>query len=237
MHRNLLVSTALLLLLSAIAEAQPPARDGRATEPVIVASGSAIVRRAPDRAFLVLATELRAPGPAEAQQKAAQAMVSVRERLKAAGIADEAIKTLSYTLREEFEYANNRRTSRGYVAANTIEVRIDDIERVGKLLDAAVQSGATTVSDIRFDLKNRDAAEREALRLAVADARGRAEAVAAGAGRSLGAILRIEEQGAVQLPPRPMGMMAARAEAVADTPITPGEIEVRASVTLTAALQ
>jgi uncharacterized protein len=231
-----LVVFSLLAACTATAAAQPSAREAR-SEPVVVTTGTAVVRMAPDRAYLILATELRAPQPSEAQQKAAQAMVSVRQQLKGAGVADEAIRTLSYTLREEFDYANNRRTSRGYVATNTIELRIDQIDQVGRLLDAAVQSGATTVSDIRFDLKDREATERQALRLAVADARGRAEAVAAGAGRSLGPIVRIDEQGQGFPMPRPVGMMAARAEAMPDTPITPGEIEVRASVTLTVALQ
>jgi uncharacterized protein len=229
--------TAVLVLVSMLpARAQDPSREARADRPVVVTTGTAVVRLAPDRAFLVLAAELRASSPADAQQKAAQAMTSVRQKLKAAGIADEAVRTLSYTLREEFDYANNRRTSRGYVASNMIEIRVDQVDRVGQVLDTAVQSGATTVSDIRFDLKDRDAAERQALRLAVVDARARAEAAAAGAARKLGAVLRIDEQGAVHPMPRPVAMMA-RAEAAPDTPITPGEIEVRASVTLTAALE
>jgi uncharacterized protein len=230
-----LIASSMLLGPTLSAAAQPAARE-TGSEPVVVTTGTAVVRQAPDRAFLVLATELHASQPSGAQQQAAQAMTSVRQKLKAAGVADEAVKTLSYTLREEFDYVNNRRTSRGYVASNTIELRIDQIDQVGRLLDVAVQSGATTVSDIRFDLKDRDAAERQALRLAVADARSRAEAIAAGAGRSLGPIVRIDEQGPHFPIPRPT-MMAARAEAMPDTPITPGEIEVRASVTLTVALQ
>jgi uncharacterized protein len=232
---TLLIASSMLLGPTLSAAAQPAAPETR-SEPVVVTTGTAVVRQAPDRAFLVLATELRASQPSAAQQQAAQAMTVVRQTLKAAGVADEAIRTLSYTLREEFDYVNNRRTSRGYVASNTIELRIDQIDQVGRLLDVAVQSGATTVSDIRFDLKDRDAAERQALRLAVGDARARAEAVAAGAGRTLGRIVRIDEQGQGFPIPRP-AMMAARAEAMPDTPITPGELEVRASVTLTVALQ
>ena len=72
---------------------------------------------------------------------------------------------------------------------------MDAIDRVGELLEIAGTSGATTLGGIRFDLKDRSKLEREALRLAVADARGKADAVAAGAGRTIDRILRIEEQG------------------------------------------
>jgi uncharacterized protein len=80
------------------------------------------------------------------------------------------------------------------VPRNTISLRIDNVDRVGELLDLVVSAGATSVDNIRFDLKCRDRLERDALRLAVADARARAVAAAAGSGFSFDRILRIEEQ-------------------------------------------
>ena len=57
------------------------------------------------------------------------------------------------------------------------------------------RSGATSLGGVRFDLKDRSRLEREALRLAVADARAKADAIATGAGRTIDRIVRIEEQG------------------------------------------
>jgi uncharacterized protein YggE len=128
---------------------------------------------------------------------------------------------------------------RDYLARNALEIRVDAIDRVGEILDAAVQAGATSVSDVRFELKDRASAEREALRLAVVDARARAEAAAAGVGRQLGQVLRIED-GVREMPPipRPMAVtrMAAQGPPV-ETPIEPGTIEIRAHVTLTVGLK
>ena len=103
--------------------------------------------------------------------------------------------------------------------------------------NAAVASGATTVRGVRFDLRDRSGAEREALKLAVADARERAAAAAAGAGLTVDRIVRIEEERARIVEPRPM--MAMRAEMAQDavTPVAPGELEIRASVTLTVAVK
>lgn len=227
--------TALLLLTCLLpASSNAQSSDDKDDRRVVVTRGEAIVRRAPDRALLILATEVRAPQPAQAQQRNAEMMSAVQQKLQALVPAD-AIRTLAYTLHEEFEHVNDRRVSRGYRAANTIEVRVDDLPQLGRIIDAAVESGATNVHNIQFELKDRDGAEREALRLAVADARGRAEAAAAGANLQLAGIVRIEEQGRAvpMVSMARMEMDAARAE----TPIAPGEIEIRATVMLTAEIR
>jgi hypothetical protein len=128
---------------------------------------------------------------------------------------------------------------RGYVARNVIEVRVDDLPRVGEILDVAVSSGATSVGGVRFDLKDRDGAEREALRRAVADARARADAAAAGAGVKIAGVLRIQEHRAGPTPPpRPMVMsMREAADVAGQPPVAPGELEIKATVTLTMSIR
>jgi uncharacterized protein YggE len=205
--------------------------------PVVVTNGEGIVKRAPDRAWVTVAAESRAKTPQEAQKLNAAAMSSVLQKLKGAGIAEEAIRTAAYDLQPEWDFNDGRQTLRGYVARNSLDVRVDALPKLGEIIDLAVGSGATMISGVRFDLKDRSAVEREALRLAVADARGRAEAAAAGADMKVAGILRIEEQATMVAPPRPM--MAMRAEMVQQqtTPVAPGELEIRAAVTLTAALR
>jgi uncharacterized protein len=206
--------------------------------PEVVTSGEAVVRRAPDRAFITVTTESRARSPRDAQQENARMMTAVQDKLRSARVPREAIRTLGYTVEPEFDFTNNRRTLRDYVARNTIEVRMDDLDRLGETLDAAVNAGATSVGDVRFDLKDRETAEREALRLAVADARARADAAAAGAGRTVDHIIRIQENGTEPIePPRPALMAMRAGSAAPETPIAAGDIEIRARVTLTAALK
>lgn len=222
-------------VLTVAAQTPPPAFDG----PVIVTTGEGVVKRAPDRVWVSIGAESRARAPKEAQRANAEAMKAVLDKLKALGLPADAIRTSGYDLQPEFDYANGRQTLRGYVARNAVEVRVDDIARAGEVLDAAVGSGATSVSGVRFDLKDRAAAEREALRDAVADARSRAEAAASGAGMRVERVLRIEEQRAGPIEPRPMMMMRQSASLQADAapPIAPGELEVRAMVTLTSGIK
>lgn len=230
---------ALLLVPVALLTAVPAAAQPRMApqEPTVAAAGQAVVRRAPDQAFVTFATESRAPRPEAAQQANARAMEKVRKELRDQKIPDAAIRTLSFNLREDFDYTSGGRVSRGFVVTNAIEVRVDDLSRLGRLVDEVVQAGATSVSGIRFELKDREAAEREALRQAVEDARARAEALAAGAGLRIVRVQSITDQGVEQTPPpMPMMRMEARADA-AETPMAPGEIEIRASVRLTAVVE
>jgi uncharacterized protein YggE len=231
--RLLAAGVMVMLPLAASAQQQPATpRD----QPVVITSGDGVVQAVPDRAWITISAESRAPSPREAQRKNAEAMKPVQDRLRAAGIADEAIKTTAYDLQPDWDYSNNRRVLRGYVARNTIDVRIDNVDRVGELLDTAVNAGATSVQNIRFDLKDREKVEREALRLAVADARARATAAAAGASLSVDRIIRIDEQG-VSSPPIPLRRETFQADAAAAAPpIAAGSMEVRAHVTVTTLL-
>jgi uncharacterized protein YggE len=219
----------LLSVASAAAQAPPP------DMPVVVTQGEASVKRAPDVAWVSISAEGRAVKSADAQQRSAAAMTALQSALKGLGLPADAIKTTNFSLQQDMEYVSGSARPKGYVAVNQIEVRVEPLDKISGVLDAATGSGATTISGLRFDVKDRNAVEREALRLAVQDAMQRAQAMAAGASRTLGPIVRIEEQRTSLPVPRPM-MMAARADAAAPTPITPGETEIRAQVVLTVAL-
>ena len=229
--KKLVVFALLLLAAPAAAQNAPPPA-------VIVTTGEGVVKQAPDRAWVMIAAESRARTAPEAQRMNTDAMTAVLDKIKAAGIPADAIQTTGYNLQPEFDYAGGRQTLRGYVAHNQVQVRVDTLAKTGDVLGAAVGSGATNVSGVRFDLKERDAVERDALRRAVQDARQRANYAATGAGVTIDRVIRIEEQRDMGGDPRPIPMMAMRNEAAqAAVPIQAGEIEVRARVTLTAAIK
>jgi uncharacterized protein YggE len=232
--RGLILVLAFVNVAFAAAAAQEPAP---AQASVIVTTGEAVVERPPDQAFVGLAVETRARSPRDAQRQNAEAMTAVQGRIAAAGVPKDAVRTLGYNIQQEFDFADGRRTPREFVARNGIEVRLDSLDKVGDLLDAVVQAGATTVTGVRFELKDRSAAEREALRLAVVDARGRADAAAAGAGKTVDRVLRIDDSRAPMVVPLREPMMAVRAGAPQATPIESGTIEIHAQVTLTVSMK
>jgi uncharacterized protein YggE len=237
MIRALLFSTCLVGAATvATAQGQgqgPPA-------PVVVVRGEGEVRAQPDVAFITIATEHRGGTAKEAQSQGASAMSAVQQRLAGAGLAKDAIRTLSYDLQPQFDYTNGKQVPRGFLARNVIEARADDVERVGELLEIAITAGGTSVQGVRFDVKARQQLERQAITRAVADARARAAAAAEGAGAAVVAVVRIVYVGVISGPTAsPFISRAASSAAAAPPPppIAAGEAVIRATVTLTATIK
>jgi len=237
------MSSRLFRSVSAIAVAGLLAAPARADEPQpppsIVVNGEAVVQATPDRAYVTVSVESRDKNPSAAQKKTATAMDTVRKALGATGIASDQIRTVAYELQLEFDYEKGRQIPREYLSRDALEVRLDDVAKVGPVIDAAVGAGATSIGGVRFDLKERDTLEREALKRAVADGRARADAAAAGAGVTVASVLRIEEQ-RIFSPPQAMPMLmkaSAMADSAPETAISAGQIELRAQVTLTVSLK
>jgi len=228
------------------------------TEPqVVVAQAEVILKRAPDLARVTLATEVRDGKAAEARRKSAEAMTAVQAAVKAVGISGDAIHTSGFSLVPEMTYSSGKLSVRNYVVRNQIEIRIDDLDRLADVIDAAnsPKNVAIAVGNPRFELKAREAAELDAVAAAVKAAQARAVAMATGAGQTLGPVLKIQQGQVYTTTPGPAvragaqpfagrggagGGVADRTNEGADTvetPITPGEMEIHAQVTLTIAIR
>src|SRR5438552_3736434 len=147
--RQLISGVALTTtLIGAPVAAQEP--NPNPQTPMIVTVGEATIHRAPDQAFVTVSVETRARLPRDAQKQNADGMVAVQQRLTDAGIPKEAVRTTGYSIQQEFDFSNGRRTPRDYTARNGIEIRVDAVERVGEVLDAAVQARATSVTGVRL---------------------------------------------------------------------------------------
>jgi uncharacterized protein len=223
----------ILLSLLVASSAAAQTSDG---PPQVVVTGEGVVKATPDQVWVTIGAETRSKTSRDAQQRNAEAMTAVIAKIAAFGIPKEAIKTTAIDLQLEFDYANGKQTPRGYVARNTVEVRVDDLSKAGDVLDAVVASGATTIHGLRFDVKQRDQLEALALQGAVDNAAFKAKAITAAAGRAFDRILRIEELGSMR-EPRPMMREMAMTRADASTPVAAGELEIRAQVRLTAAMK
>jgi uncharacterized protein YggE len=141
------------------------------------------------------------------------------------------IKTISFTLQPNYLYPREggEPDITGYTATNLVRITIDDLTRVGTLIDAATEAGANRIRSLQFVLKNEGPAHAQALREAAAKARTKADALAFALGVRIGRVLSVTETSPAVVPVRNVAF--ARAGAAA-TPIEPGTIEVRATITL-----
>ncbi len=242
MSRMAIVAVGMIVCVAAMPVRAAEARQTQETAPngVIVTQGEATLTVAPDRAFVQMAAEGRAQKAGDAQRLAADAMTSLQTAVKNAGVPADAIRTIGYALTPENDYVNGKQQFRDFLARNQIEVRVDDLSKLSAIIDATGTSGAASVSGLRFDLKNRGTVEQTALKQAVADAMSRASVIAAGANHTVGNIVRIQEQRMSQPTPVRYSMetlAAGRGGGGGPTPVEPGEVEVRAQVTLTVAIK
>ncbi len=221
----------LIASLASVLACNAFARDRKEHVPQIRVVGRATVTSAPDRVSVDVSVSTRSDSAVDAAERNAQEASAVVAKLREAFPEAAEVSTGGYTLSPEYEYdkREGRRKPAGFSARNTVHVVLSDVGAAGRLIDAAVGAGANEVRSVRFTVADPSDLERQALNDAAADARAKAEALAASVGVKVGRILRVEERGAGPVEPR----LAVRAMAEADTtPIEPGDVFFEASVTL-----
>jgi uncharacterized protein YggE len=200
----------------------------------IVVPGHGAVRVEPNVADIRLGVVTVRPTAGEARAVAATAMEAVVGALRDGGVERRDLRTNLLSLDAVRDYSDGSQRITGYQLSNTVEATIRAIERTGLLIDAALAAGATSLDGLTFRLDDPTDALAEARRLAVADARRRAETLAAEAGVALGRVAGISEGGGFAPgPPRPVAMFRAKAaEADAATPVEAGTSELTIDVTV-----
>ncbi len=202
----------------------------------IVVEGNGEASAAPDVAYVTLGVDTPAPTAAEATDTNAKAMAAVIAAVKAQGTADKDVRTQDFSVTPV--YANLRPgdtsspTITGYRVRNTVQVTVQNVQDVGKILDAGLQARANSAVGISFALKDSTALQQQALKDAMRQAQSKAEAIAASAGLKLTGPYTITESSTQ--PPRPITLAQPAAPAVgAATPIESGQMTVDGHVQVT----
>lgn len=227
-----------LTAASSMAAAQPPPGPRPAAPPppaTIQVTGQAKVSQAPDRVYIDIgvATQARQSEAATSQNAARiSAVIAAVKRVSGSGAQ---LTTLEYSVSPDYSYSRNGGTPVivGYTASNVVRVRLDDLSRVGRVIDAATQAGSNRVQDIHFALRDEQAPRTEALREAALDARQDAQALAGALGLRVVRVLSVDERSPAVAAPPIYPRQFARAEVAAPTPVEAGTIDVNATVTLT----
>ena len=200
----------------------------------IVTTGEATVKMRPDIAVLAVGVTVQAPTAADAQAQAAQQVAKLLDAAKQLGIADADTKHGGYSIQPQYAYAPGAppRIS-GYQASQQLILTYRTVDRAGQALDRLVQAGATNAS-VQFALEDPKAAQADARRLAIADARTKAQAMADAAGVPLGAPSSVSDQ---QTAPGPLldqrsafSMPAGAKDAATQVPVSDLDIVIRVTM-------
>ena len=110
-------------------------------------SAQADAKRVPDVATISAGVVTQAVDANAAMRANAVQMDKVMAAIKAAGIAERDIQTSGINLNPQYKYVENQEpTITGYQANNTVNLKVRDIGKLGKVLDALVASGANQVN-------------------------------------------------------------------------------------------
>ena len=159
-------------------------------------------------------------------QRSAQVLNAVAEQ----GVPESDIRASQIRIYPDYDWQDGKRVLRGQRVERSIDVTLTDLSRYGAVLDALVKAGISELGNVSFDLSRRDALQAEAVQAAIADAKAKAEVLAAGFGRKLAGVYHIDEGANAPIMHERAMMMDAKMGAQA--PMLIGKETVSASLTV-----
>jgi uncharacterized protein YggE len=195
-------------------------------------NGQGEVRAEPDRATVALSVESRKPKLDDARAEVAKTVEAVLKLTRELKVDQTLVHATRINVQPEYNWQaqNNERTLIGYYVSRQVEIELRDLEKLGQLLERAIDLGVNQVGDPRLDSSKRQDLVREALAKAVADARQNAEVIAKAAGARLGAARTIQANTEYTQPPIPMVRAMAMEAKAAGAPYQSGEMTFNATV-------
>lgn len=224
-----------MVLVSAVALTRPPPTSVTSSAAkTIQVTGTGTVSASPDQAILYLGVQTQAATATQATTDNAMAMTNVITALTNAGIDKNSIQTVSYTLTPTYSNPVNQSVPPaiiGYIAINQIQVTVNDLGSIGKILDQAISAGANQVQGVSFTLSSSTLAkiQNQALQLALTDADGQAKALATTLGVTIVGPTSVTP--GYEFQPTNYSRFAATPQA--QTPIQTGTLQVTATVQVT----
>lgn len=227
-NRCVMCVCAALFPIAAVAQV----RDGKPVIPEVAASGRGEIRVAPDRAVVVVAVESRMATAAAAASDNADRVARTFQAIQNVGIPRSAITTSEYFVAQNYDESSRGRRPQGFLARASVRIEVMEITNVGKVIDAALGSGATQINVVQFQASNIQDLRRRALTLATTEAQRDADAIAGAAGGRLGRVLGLSS-GGVAIPLRNDVRLESVVVTGATSPtiLSPGELTVTAVVT------
>lgn len=227
MYTKALLLAGMLAVSASALAAEPEPR-------TITVAGQGEIQAEPDRAIVNLGIESRRPKLEEARAEVARTVDAALKLTRELKIDQKFVRATRINVQPEYNWNNEARERNliGYYVSRQIEVDLRDLDKLGTLLERAVDLGINQVSEPQLDSSKRRELEREALAKAVQDARLNAEAVAKAAGARLGPPRTISASSGFVPPPIPYQKrtMAAMAESDAAATYQSGEMNFTGNV-------
>ncbi len=200
------------------------------------ATGNSEVTVVPDKADIFVSVETLASSAREAKDMNSEKMEAVRKALQRKGVKEAGMETDRFNIYPQYRWDDigKRQVLEGYRAEHVLRVTTEEIERVGELIDTAVDNGANVVQNVVFGLskERQQEANGQAMELAAGKAREKADALAKALHVTIVKVSSISESNYNYVPYAYSLAMKAEAMESAPTVISPGEVKVYGQVSV-----
>lgn len=229
MKKTLLIA---LTLFMAVAQAQEFRQI-----PLITVAGEGKVKVAPDEVSIAVSVETRGNNSAEVKKQNDEKIDAVIKYIKKANIAKEDYQTQRVSLNPQYDYEKKKTT---FYATQTIQILLKDLSKYDELMEGLVSSGVNSIGNIEFKTSKLELHKSEARKLAMKDAKTKAEDYLSVTSQKLGMAFSITDNTQAYYP-RPMyaamEMKSMDSAGGARETLAIGEIEIVANVSVSFLLQ
>jgi hypothetical protein len=184
----IMISMIIIGLLAACSPTAAPEK-----ERTMGVSGTGRVTVVPDIAAINIGVRSEAEDVTEALDTNTAQASRISRALQELGIEEDDIQTSNFNVypSDRYDPMTGQVEGRYFVVENTVNVTVRDLTSLGEVLTAVVEAGANNIYGINFDVEDREAAVAEARKLAIEDAKAKAQAIAEESGVELGEIISI----------------------------------------------
>jgi len=198
MKKQLLIPIILILISILAVSCQPQVAqevkpDTPTAEPATISvNGIGEVFLTPDVAYVTLGVRTESEDAGEAVSDNSELADAIIAALQANGVDEKDIGTSAFNVYWSEEWQGEGLPYlKTYIVENLVDVTVRDFDNLGSLLNAALDAGANSVHNVRFDVLDKSNALAEARVIAVENAQEQAGQLAAAAGVGLGELVTI----------------------------------------------
>ncbi len=201
--------------------------------PQINVNGEGKVKVAPDQVCISATVETKGNNAKDVKKQNDEKMDAVLKFIKKMNVPTADFKTKQVALNPQYDY-EKKKTS--YNATQTIEIVLKDLSKYDELMEGLVQQGINRLDKVSFETSKLVQLQSEARKLAMKDAKAKAEDYVSVLGQKVGKAFTISDNSQVYYP-RPMYAAMKSAEAMdsagaSNETLAIGEIEVTANVSV-----
>ncbi|WP_101760528.1 SIMPL domain-containing protein [Oceanicoccus sp. KOV_DT_Chl] len=159
----------------------------------IIISGSGYVERMPDFAEINLSVNKTSETLKSSKDYVDIITQQVLDAAVATGVAPEDIGASKIHAQPSYKWVKDERKYLGERVSRSVTLVLRDLTQYSVLVQAVIDAGITELDGVQLRFNDRNAIEREAMKLAIDDARKKAEVIAQQFSSKVGSVYKISE--------------------------------------------